>query len=434
MPIREWSFVNPPDRGSSQPSAAEGSKKRSTASSSSNRSSAANRSSRPTGQKPRSASRKKGSSGKNWLLPIVGGILAVVAIDVGVVWFVQSSETASTQIADSNDVASNTAMDNSTRDATAAQNNSSMDVHNAATAAATSTTANITSTASNPPGVASSAQSEVDVATLLTSMLQFLESGDANTFVMKHAPVRDFKMFSKLIESGEPVPPVPPQLVELVTRQIQQRQSLKAVVSSDGQSLRFVSLGSGMSSQKPQLKNPLNVSDSGSLPGYGSILPEVIKQAISDLKQNKGLNFASRILPPSVVAVLKFEGRWDQLAETFGPGIEQTTRMIEDLNQLLILGPQMQGNTATYLLDRNVTQFASGRDRRLATVKDGTREIRFSNIGGHWRFYDQLSEVAHKIDVALDQELMDAPSPELEQLTLEKDGDTWRLKAFPPKR
>ncbi|MCA9084084.1 MAG: hypothetical protein KDA81_08520 [Planctomycetaceae bacterium] len=268
----------------------------------------------------------------------------------------------------------------------------------------------------------------------LSLMLQTLDAGDTKTFLDRFVPIKIFYQYQAATKEGKPIPKFPDQLIALLKDRIQKMQSMHGEPGWDGNSVQFLSEQDlTADGERPTTGNFFaEISSVAEQPGYGDQLANVLQAAIADLSAGRSEEFALKMFPPTAVAMMKAEGRWEAAVAQLNAGSKQSTLMQQDLARLASMTPSIQGNTATFTMERLVTSFA---DRRQPPVQvpDGTREIRFSLIDGHWRFYDNASQLHRQMAQAFEQEMPRLKSTDADQYALEKIDGQWRLKSLPPR-
>ncbi len=283
------------------------------------------------------------------------------------------------------------------------------------------------SSTSKPAAQHTSEDSEKEVRTALANMLALLEQEQFEEFVHQHAPLDSYVRFLERLEAGESMPKPTPAEVAPLAEYVKSMQNMTISVHPTG---RFATLSADPSvslAEKPSAANPFAGLRKETTPGYGSDLTGVIRAARSDLATGNAEKFASGMLPPSTIAMIRAEGRWDSTLEQLAADAPRAAAMVKDLQILETLQPVIDGDTAMFTLDRIVTK--TGRNAG-ESFKDGQRAIKFSLIDGDWRFFDNTRDVASRIDEALDREMPEVEGRSLEYRLL-KAGSDWRLMTIP---
>lgn len=123
--------------------------------------------------------------------------------------------------------------------------------------------------------------------------------------------------------------------------------------------------------------------------GYGSDLPQVIDSAIKDLESGQVRQFVLRIFPPEAIVEMQAGPVGQSRLDSINPESTLVLRMREDLKVLKSVTPEMQGDTAEFVLP---PQQYSAADTVLIRpnpkgLEPPDRVVRFSLSNGHWRFY-----------------------------------------------
>ncbi|MEP3479429.1 MAG: hypothetical protein ABJZ55_09295 [Fuerstiella sp.] len=289
----------------------------------------------------------------------------------------------------------------------------------------------------------------LEVRQALATMLQLLENGEDEQFVFDHAPGETYGMLQQLLADGRSIPRFSPRQRRPIIDYVKSMQQMDLIVRPNGLCVALIPPApTGEDEDNPAAKNLYAKMTATGIAGYGDQLPLVIKLALADLVAGESEDFAGKMFPPSTTAMIKTENRWDHVVKQLASGTAQNLAMQKDLQLIQALKPKINGTTAVYTLDRiatafpqRVTRLRFGAPRRSLTPKqpaskqpatssDGKREIRFSLIDGHWRFYDNTSQLASKIAEALNQKISAARDAENSQNVLVKVGKTWRLQSL----
>lgn len=280
----------------------------------------------------------------------------------------------------------------------------------------------------------------------LATILQLLQDGNDEQYFLDHAPGSQYALIQKILADGKPLPAITPPHRKQIVDYVRTMQQMDIVLKANGVCAAFVPPAlTGDDAGKPEAKNLYAKMTATGIAGYGDQLPAVIKLALADLAAGESEKFAAKMFPPSTTAMIKTENRWDHVVKQLATGTAQCVAMQKDLQLIEALEPKIDGNTAIYTLDRIATAFQSGVTRtRLgaprrtpwpvakqpATSVDGKREIRFSLVDGHWRFYDNTSQLAARVAEALNQKMSEGSSPDDTPYLLIKLGKTWRLMSL----
>jgi len=129
--------------------------------------------------------------------------------------------------------------------------------------------------------------------------------------------------------------------------------------------------------------------------GYGDDLSTVIQLAIADLEAQKYADFVQKIIPDSArCAMVSGESNGEVISQLH-PESQLVVLMLADLKSLQTLEPEINGATAIYRLPPFT---ASGGFPAAISSPNAPlprdREIRFSLMGGSWKFFDNSSDRA----------------------------------------
>lgn len=283
------------------------------------------------------------------------------------------------------------------------------------------------SSTGKPAAQQTPADPEQEVRAALANMLALLEQEQFEEFVHQHAPLDTYVRFLEMLEEGESMPKPKPAEVAPLIEYVKSMQDMTINVHPTG---RFAMLSADPDTtpaEKPNVVNPFAGLRQETTTGYGNDLAAAISTARSDLAAGDAEKFATGMFPPSTIAMIKAEGRWDSTLEQLAADAPRAAAVVKDLQVLETLKPVIDGDTATFTLDRIVTKVNRNGGE---SFKDGERTIRFSLIDGDWRFFDNTRDVASRIDAALDREMPEVEGRSLE-LRLQKVGSDWRLMTFP---
>ncbi len=154
--------------------------------------------------------------------------------------------------------------------------------------------------------------------------------------------------------------------------------------------------------------------------GYGKNLKSVIQSGINDLREKKYSRFIENMFPIPEVLRLKQSQLLDLTAQRFVDQPAMAELMLADLEAVVKLDLKPEGGLVRLAL--------SGRN------KDETkREVRFQQVAGSWRFFDQSTEIKARQDALLrieGQQMSDSATPK-PILKFERIREHWRLRELP---
>ncbi len=240
---------------------------------------------------------------------------------------------------------------------------------------------------------------------VLDAMQTLLLENKNREFLLQFAPLEDLARLKAADIEQKSVPPLPRQAI------------LTAIEKLKGKPPEILSSGWVACLKNEETVNATGVATS---PGYGGDLKEVIRLATIDLEEGRYSAFVEKIIPASAKLHLMNGGADKSVMGQLSKDSPLVLAMLADLKDLQTLEPQIRGDTAVF-----VVRPAAPIDDFPPPVRSGNshvpqnREIRFSLIGGSWRFFDNLADDPDLSGVVV------------YELTFDRVGNSWRLAEWP---
>ncbi|MEZ6043048.1 MAG: hypothetical protein R3C20_21320 [Planctomycetaceae bacterium] len=347
----------------------------------------------------------KSQGGKEWLLAAgcgVGGLLLGGLL--GGVFFSGSSDAAS-------------AIDSTAHQAVTASPNqpgleagSNLSAQPASSAAGSGSDSSLVTTPAvlpppSPQLTAEQLAGAADVRQVLAKMKDLLTSENDREFLIHYGPIDELRSLQAAEANSQPLPEIPRQnLLNAI-------DALEAQVADVGATAVVATLTADSGSGE---------SDAG--PGYEGDVNAVINRWISDLEEGNVREFMLNAFPPDALSAMFRNGPDRNFAAMADKDAALVVRMLQDLKSLSTETPRIDGDTAEFTLPavtytENELRFVRPPGNPYVIPE---RIIRFSRIGGCWRFYSDGSLQQTSV---LDGKVI--------RLNLERVGSSWRLVSYP---
>ena len=263
-------------------------------------------------------------------------------------------------------------------------------------------------TSSRTKAGSAAVQGAGDVSVALSRMLQMLKDGKNREFLRDYAPIEEFHRLQAAESGSSPLPKIPSEiLIPVIKGAIGQ----KAEITSDGKAASFLP-ASG------KLIDPAWQPG----PGYEGDVKAVIRSAIAEIEKGDINAFIRNTFPPDALQILFARNLENSAIPLIEKDSALITLMLRDLKDLEKKEAKITEETAEFTLPA-----IDYPKEQSQLVRPGAehyslqpRVIRFSQINGRWRFYN---------DGSLRKSGMIEGTGT--RLQLEQIGSSWRLSRYP---